>query len=320
MSPIKVPTGLDLLFPPDDGTTQNPPRAQGVMEVKNAPMFDHNGVLIAPPKQTHKLCPKCKKYKFVEEFGKNAFMADGLQMMCDTCRYEPPTRHEIKIGQNKVCCRCGIKKPITEFNRRASSSDGHRSECRECGNADDRGHYKSRTKPKEEQKIHNPESGLNCPICGFHIPTKRGLGLHISKIHPEKCLYICKLCGSSSYSASGLSQHWTTHHNGKMMEESPPPQPIKECESKPKGIVCKVCGVSLASLSGASIHYSAWHPEVCQYKCPHCEKRAYTKSALNAHINDKHNQRQVAEVTIEKQSSENKGILSRLKGFLRRSQ
>jgi len=88
-----------------------------------------------------KVCNKCYKEKYIEDFTKDKSMKDGYKKHCKECNnlYRREKRDKISKKQNikkgfKICTECGKELPITEeyFRVRKDIKCGFNSKCREC--------------------------------------------------------------------------------------------------------------------------------------------------------------------------------------------
>ena len=151
-------------------------------------------------KAKQKRCPKCKKWKTLEQFHKNKSVKDGYSFYCKECSlklhkisYEKK-RKPIRFLNRKhnpkgwICSHCGIFKIAELYHKNGNYADGtqkRQSWCAECMNEIG---YKSRVKngtvlltKEQHNHLFNQQVG-KCAICGIH-QNELERPLHIDHNH-----------------------------------------------------------------------------------------------------------------------------------------
>ena len=90
-----------------------------------------------------KNCPRCKRWKSLECFGKSKNERDGLVDICKMCRYKTLRTSQINVSQRKWhiigdgiefkhCWRCRRWLPLTYFHNNSASWDKLNKTCKIC--------------------------------------------------------------------------------------------------------------------------------------------------------------------------------------------
>jgi len=135
-------------------------------------------------------------------------------------------------------------------------------------------------------RYHNNDSVLTllCDICPSRFATKSSLNAHSRVVHAENPKrFVCEVCQKGYRLRTELQCHQYKMHRD-----------LNPKKYTSKGLGCHICNFVSRTKNYLQVHIERKHPDstgtvrYLNYKCPHCEFRTHSASALKVHVNGVH--------------------------------
>lgn len=166
-----------------------------------------------------KYCPRCKKTKQADQFGRDKNMRDGLSRACLDCtRLHHKVYTSVLKRKNNgeivgvVCADCLREKPDSDFSAKQLVKNGIRSICKECW-----------TKRQALEKRHRREYKMNWY---YKLPPRE-----FDRLVIEQCGR-CAICNQADDNAE---MSLVIDHN--------------HATKKFRGIICKKCNIAIGMVN-----------------------------------------------------------------------
>ena len=218
--------------------------------------------------------------------GQRKNFASSQSVRCSQCQ---------KLFSNKANMKLHLKT--------VHGDDKNRFRCQDCD-------YSSRQKITLLRHINalHLKKKLNCPMCPMEYKWDMDLRRHMESEHGQnKSKFLCEKCGIVCKTKKALSCHQESHKQKRkcticdaQISSNSLKSHMKYHHTKDlKKNMCDLCPFESIYLSDLKRHRDEVHGKARKFSCSLCSYQSFRKRSLVVHLNKKHNEKEINEVSMK---------------------